>query len=352
MNTEPTPPTLLPPPPPPVSHKSANVLTIRSFVKGAYDIQKLRISTGNRIAMQFKTKLGIKPGEKEPVLGELDPAGESGLEPEPEPLVVEETVDQKAAARKKKEAAKILNILRKNFRKLMDGIKKELPSKEKFTGNEIISEYSELCLLALYIDMERREDSHFRRLEGLLNDVPIWTEYLKGLHGCGPAMAGVIISEFDPHLARHISSFWKYAGLDVVINTESGEGSGRSRREEHLVKRTYITKKKEIKERNSITFNPWLKTKLYVLGGCLIKAGGKYKETYDGYKFRLQNTPKWQDKTDGHRHNAAVRYMLKMFLSDLWMKWRTLEGLEVSEPYSVAKLGMNPHGSDPSRPQP
>jgi hypothetical protein len=336
--------------PPPASHKSTNVLVIRSFVKGAYDIQKLRVSTGNRIAMQFKTKLGIKPGEKEPTLAPLDPAGESGLENDPEPLVVEQTEDQKAKDRKKKEAAKILNVLRLNFRKLMDGIKKELPSKEKFTGNEIISEYSELCLLALYIDMERREDSHFRRLEGLLNDVPIWTEYLKGIHGCGPAMAGVIISEFDPHLARHVSSFWKYAGLDVVVDAETGDGSGRSRRKEHLIKRTYIDKNKEEKERDSITFNPWLKTKLYVLATCLIKSGGVYKKIYDDYKFRLQNSPKWKDKTVGHRHNASMRYMIKMFLADLWTKWRTLEGLEVSEPYSVAKLGMNPHGTDSSQP--
>lgn len=44
----------------------------------------------------------------------------------------------------------------------------------------------------------------------------------------------------------------------------------------------------------------------------------------------------------------ARRYMIKEFLRDLWVNWRKLEGLEVTEPYEVAKLSMKPHGSDPS----
>ena len=40
----------------------------------------------------------------------------------------------------------------------------------------------------------------------------------------------------------------------------------------------------------------------------------------------------------------ALRYMIQKFLSNLWAYWRTLEGLEVTEPYEVAKLGMRPHG--------
>jgi hypothetical protein len=36
----------------------------------------------------------------------------------------------------------------------------------------------------------------------------------------------------------------------------------------------------------------------------------------------------------------AVRYAVKRFLVDLHYKWRALEGLPVSEEYSVAKLGI------------
>ena len=317
--------------------------TIRAFVQGAYDLQNLRISAGNRLAANFRTKLGIPPNTKE--------------------------------ADADKEVVKILDTIRASYRKLTDGLKMEIPSARAFKGDEIISDYGELCLVNLYIKVEKDEDSHFRRLKALLDDIPIWSNYLKTLPGCGPAMAGVMISELDPHKARHASSFWKYAGLDVAkyyLATKEGKKdvgisivdleaiteheangwtlteswSGRSRRAEHLIIKEYLDKDKKPATRKAITFNPWLKTKLYVLAGCLIKQGGTYKDIYDGYKHRLENRPDWADKTKGHRHNAAMRYMIKMFLADLWAFWRNLEGLPVSEPYAVAKLGLRPHGQD------
>jgi hypothetical protein len=44
--------------------------------------------------------------------------------------------------------------------------------------------------------------------------------------------------------------------------------------------------------------------------------------------------------TKGHRHNMAIRYMVKEFLADLWTIWRTLEGLETKPRYAEAKLGI------------
>jgi len=40
-----------------------------------------------------------------------------------------------------------------------------------------------------------------------------------------------------------------------------------------------------------------------------------------------------------HINNRARRKMVKQFIADLWVKWRKLEGLPVSEPYAVAILG-------------
>ena len=39
-------------------------------------------------------------------------------------------------------------------------------------------------------------------------------------------------------------------------------------------------------------------------------------------------------------HNMAVRYAVKRFLADLYVAWRTLEGLPVATEYSVGKLGI------------
>lgn len=48
-------------------------------------------------------------------------------------------------------------------------------------------------------------------------------------------------------------------------------------------------------------------------------------------------------KSDAHRHAASIRYMVKAFLQELWKNWRTLEGLPVGESYAEAALGRS-HG--------
>ena len=65
-----------------------------------------------------------------------------------------------------------------------------------------------------------------------------------------------------------------------------------------------------------------------------------YGQAYYNYKDRLNNTRRHDDKSDGHKHNMAMRYMVKRFLVDLHIAWRTAEGLPVSVEYSEGKLGM------------
>jgi hypothetical protein len=56
------------------------------------------------------------------------------------------------------------------------------------------------------------------------------------------------------------------------------------------------------------------------------------------YKNRLANEEGWKDESDGHRDHAAKRYMVKMFLKDLYVAWRTMEGLPVRVPYQEEYL--------------
>lgn len=48
-------------------------------------------------------------------------------------------------------------------------------------------------------------------------------------------------------------------------------------------------------------------------------------------------------RSDAHRHNAALRYMVKMFLAAYWEKYRTIEGLPVRPPYAQEYLGLVHH---------
>lgn len=297
---------------------------LKTFVRGAYDQQKLRIQMGNRIVGNFRAKLGQSPGEKEE---EIDAEGKA-----------------------------VLADLRARFHKLSDGVK-TFPRQANFTGDEVISDYTELCLLAQYLALEAAEKQHFRRLETILRDYPIFTEFLEKVKGVGPAMAGVIISEFNIHKARYPSSLWAYAGLDVA-----DDGMGRSRRKEHLRETEYTDRNGKAAQRMGITFNPFLKTKLVgVLGSSFLRAGDSpYARTYYEYKHRLESHARYGLVNDGRkddnermitskgrRHNMAIRYMVKRFLVDLYKAWRALEGLPVAPEYAEAKLGMK-HSPEPA----
>lgn len=108
------------------------------------------------------------------------------------------------------------------------------------------------------------------------------------------------------------------------------------------MKVSYVNRDGEEAERNSITFNPFLKTKLIgVLAPSFIKLSNPiYAPIYRGYKHRLESNPAHQEKSKGHRDNMAKRYMIKIFLIDLYKAWRTIEGLPVTPPYHEGKLGI------------
>ena len=278
---------------------------LKTIVRGAYDIQKLRIQMGNRIVSNFKVKIGQEPGKSE---DEMDAKGK-----------------------------KILKDIRLHYRKLTDAVTTKLKPADLKIHEGIISDYTEYVLVTQYLDLERDEASHFSMLRTILKDYPI-SEYLQSVTGVGPAIAGVIISEFDIHKAKYPSSLHKYAGLDVC-----SDGRGRSRRKEHLVEIEYKDAAGKTQIKLGITFSPFLKTKLIaVLGPSFLRAGpdNTYSKIYYNYRHRLENHATYKDVSKGHRHNMAIRYMVKQFLVDLHPVWRKLEGLPVSQPYHEAKLGI------------
>lgn len=281
---------------------------IRCSVRSLYDMQKLRIQQGNRIVAAFRVKIGLDSSQ------------------------AEETDD---------DAADLLNQLRSEFKRITDGVKRI--TKNIKCDSPLITTRAELALIESYERQLEAESIHEKAILDELSREPIWTRYLVNVRGVGPLMAGVILSEIDITKCNSISALWAYCGLDVVVYEKDGEvfEEGRCRKAHHLKPKSYTNRDGDVKETVGITFNPFLKTKLVgVLGGVFMKLGGRYKEIYDGYKHRLENHPKHASKTKGHRHNMAVRYMVKEFLADLWTEWRTIEGLELRSRYNEEKLGL------------
>ena len=311
----------------------ADIHTLRLMVRGAYDLQALRMQSGLRLCGNFRSRLiETAPG------------------------------DEEAEAELSNEALKVIDELKLSYRRLTDGVARNrtLPQEKGFTGDGLISNFTELVLVSQYLDLESQENKQFRQMQTTLDVMPIYQLFLKHERGIGPAMAAVLITYFDPRKARHVSSFWKYAGLDVA-----SDGAARSRRKEHLVEREYVDRNGKTATRLSTTYNPWLRMKL--LGGLapsFLRSASPRRELYDNYRHRITTdvnrhkvtVVEWkrafhadEDVTNlwppGRIHKAALRYMIKIFLVDLWSKWREIEGLPVTPTYNEARRGYA-HGAE------
>jgi hypothetical protein len=140
----------------------------------------------------------------------------------------------------------------------------------------------------------------------------------------------------------------QYAGLGV-----EADGRGTSKRSEHLHEIGYTDKDGKAATRMGIRYNPFLKTKLMgVLATSFLRVkDSPYREVYDFYKHRLESRSgmegggviSWSEESKGHRHNASLRYMVKIFLQHLYNQWRALEKLPIHPTYYEAKLSGRPH---------
>lgn len=230
-----------------------NLDALKASVSGAYQLQKLRIQIGNRIVAYLKHKVGQQDGMSEEEL--------------------------------EKEAQNFLQQLRKDYNSITEGAL-NYPSLKQFKPCGYIDQYSELSLVEQYVNMEKAEDDAFKRMAKEVQEYPLWREWLVDVKGIGPAMAAVLLTRIDIHKATYRSSLEKFAGIDVAQ-----DGAGRSKRKEHLVNNEYTSKTGSKKTRKSITFQPFLKTKLMgVLAGSFLKCKNeKYSGIYYDYKNRYEN---------------------------------------------------------------
>ena len=338
--------------------QTQNLLVLKSMVKSAYDLQQLRIQTGGRLASNFYVKLGINPGEKKEKL-----EGEN---------------------------KKILTQIKENFNRLIDGIankevlihreRRRILTAQGLTSSQIdkmlkmsrlekglITEHTELSLSIAYFNALNNEKDMFKMIESYLSNFDIWNKYMLNVPGIGPAMGGVILSTLNPYKADYVSSFHAVCGLDTVIDPETNKRFGRRNFGFHLVEREYTNKKGESAKTKSLSYNKFAKSKIRgVLADVFMKRNSYYRTIYHDYKNRLLNQawrfeetsvtqkvekgkPLFKDGkpvmisefTPARLTAMSQRYMIKMFLKNLWVSWRHLEGLSTEPGYEESKLGMD-----------
>lgn len=168
-----------------------------------------------------------------------------------------------------------------------------------------------------HLRLEERD--HLKRINGMLKLEPIYAAYLSRIKGVGPAIAAALISEIgDPGRFDTISALWSYCGLEV----RDGKARKHTRGE---------------------TSNWNGKLRMVAVGRLIpqfIKLKGKEcfgRDLYDQYK-QFYTARDHDTLTPLHIENRARRKVAKVFLSCLWLAWRKIKGLPISDPYAASHL--------------
>ena len=172
---------------------------IRCLISGIYDLQKLRISAGNRLVQSFYIQKGNTPV-----------TSDKGSEEE-----------RKDAEKKVK---KTISIIKNEYKRLTDGVANGLSIKKQLNSQkpddkdamQFIQNDMDYKLVKGYMLLLESEEESIKVLDKHVKAHPLYDAFFKDIKGCGSLMWGVCLAYLDPYKARHMSSFYKYCGLDTV----------------------------------------------------------------------------------------------------------------------------------------
>lgn len=218
----------------------------------------------------------------------------------------------------------------------------------------------------VFTDLMNLEKEAKNRLLKFLEDKPLWETYLQHIRGIGPITAGGLFSHIED-IGRfdNISKLLEYAGYGMNSYCKKCKtptsvtitvGKTKMKRLKPMDFCPKCKKKTEpiIQKKTAGYASNWSE-KFRQIVWTIGKSFVYQKADKSGYK-RLYNLLKEVERTkhpekikvgkkilysDGHIHNMAIRKVMKIFLSNLWIKWRELEGLEVTAPYIVARDGQH-----------
>ncbi len=192
----------------------------------------------------------------------------------------------------------------------------------------------------------------------------LWKEYFSKIQGIGPIISAGLhsyvgdIGRFD-----NISKLWqmagfgmntyckkckKYTSVEVEFTKRDGKTKTKAKRLQPMQKCPKCKRKTEpiIQRRVSGYMSNWndkFKVLCWKIGQSFLKQQASksgYRKLYD--QFKAEERRKHPVKTtvggrimfnDGHVHNRALRKVIKVFLSHLWITMRQMQNLPVTQPY-------------------
>lgn len=206
---------------------------LRCALSGFYDIQALRISTGNRLVSSFYKGAGVKPS--------TSPDKELSAE---EKKVIDQLEDEykritDAVATGKIYSKRVKAATKRKAAKESVGADTSMEDCEIHTYGKLttvkainmlskveeplqyITDNNEYTLVESYMNLRDAEKAAEKVVDKYVKNHPMYEAFFEKVLGCGVAMSGVCLAYLDPYKARHVSSFFRYVGVDSVQDTDS-----------------------------------------------------------------------------------------------------------------------------------
>lgn len=180
-----------------IGNQEADVLKqqIRCLIANVYDLQKLRISAGNRLVQSFYLQLGVAPSTS------------------PDDVDKEE---KKMIDRLKAEYKRITDAVAENNKSIKSNIKALRESDEEGKRLTLIRNDQDFKLVESYTYLLKAEEESTKSLDKYVKQHKLWDAFFADIKGCGTLMSAVCIAYLDPYVAKYPSSFFRYCGMDTV----------------------------------------------------------------------------------------------------------------------------------------
>lgn len=187
--------------------------------------------------------------------------------------------------------------------------------------------------------------------------VPVWP-WITGIKGLGAGSQAAKVLALIDDISRYdtIAKLWRYAGYGLYDYYEAdGKPVAPVKGKQVKISDGSISIVEVVTDRRPdwqvntvrdrgvagyvLPFNKTLKATLYVVADGFIKQQTPhYTDIYYAEKMRQRELHPEKvkvgnrvDFSDAHIDNRGRRKMIKEFLKDLWVEWRTAEGLPVTE---------------------
>lgn len=158
----------------------------------------------------------------------------------------------------------------------------------------------------IFKEMIKREEQLNKEVVKIVQELPIWKEWLKDVYGIGALLSGQIIAYTDD--IGNFSSFPKF---------KSFFGYG-----------LYDDKIQSYEKGHNHKFSCTRKSIVFKIGRAFVSCknrGSVYGKMYDIYRKRYSE--KHLDYTLSHIHLMAMRKVGCVFLKHLWQNWRRIDNM-------------------------